>query len=129
MILKVPSLLWLWCLIAVVVILLIVGLVLLIIKKNKHKKIEKQEQEIIDSYYLNIIDSVGGIDNIVNVEALQSRLSFYLKDQSLLDSEKLKEIHINGIVKTSKKITLVVGEMATKYAKSIQEKIEQGGNK
>ena len=38
--------------------------------------------------------------------------------------EALKEIHITGIVKTSKKVTLVVGEMAAKYAQFIQEEIK-----
>ncbi len=128
MIFKVP-LLWLWIVLFVVLMVVLGVFILMIVRHMKTKKQYQQEQEVIDNYYVNIIESVGGINNILKVEALQSRLSFYLKDQSLLQSEKLKEIHIHGIVKTSKKITLVVGEMAVKYATNIQKEMEQGGNK
>lgn len=98
--------------------------IILLKRYLKRKKEFLEEQKVIDSYYKNIIDAVGKIQNIEKVEQVGSRLSFYLKDQSLLQVEALKEIHITGIVKTSKKVTLVVGEMAAKYAQFIQEEIK-----
>lgn len=110
--------------IGVVFILATIAFIILLKRYLKRKKEFLEEQKVIDSYYKNIIDAVGKIQNIEKVEQVGSRLSFYLKDQSLLQVEALKEIHITGIVKTSKKVTLVVGEMATKYAQFIQEEIK-----
>ena len=102
-----------------------ITLIVVLKKKAKRKKAFKEEQKIIDSYYINIIEAVGTLKNIEKVENVGSRLSFYLKDQKLLNIEQLKEIHITGIVKTTKKVTLVVGEMASKYASSIQQEINK----
>lgn len=110
--------------IGVVFILATIAFIFLLKRYLKRKKEFLEEQKVIDSYYKNIIDAVGKIQNIEKVEQVGSRLSFYLKNQSLLQVEALKEIHITGIVKTSKKVTLVVGEMATKYAQFIQEEIK-----
>lgn len=110
--------------IGVVFILATIAFIILLKRYLKRKKEFLEEQKVIDSYYKNIIDAVGKIQNIEKVEQVGSRLSFYLKDQSLLQVEALKEIHITGIVKTSKKVTLVVGEMASKYAQFIQEEIK-----
>lgn len=116
----------LYGLIAAAIIIIAIVIVCLI-KRSKRKKELAAEQQIIDGYYVNIIEAVGSIDNILNVENVGSRLSFYLKDQSLLQVDKLKEINITGIVKTSKKVTLVVGEMAAKYSTSIKAEIEKRG--
>lgn len=113
--------------IGVVFILATIAFIILLKRYLKRKKEFLEEQKVIDSYYKNIIDAVGKIQNIEKVEQVGSRLSFYLKDQSLLQIEALKEIHITGIVKTSKKVTLVVGEMAAKYAQFIQEEIKNQG--
>ena len=110
--------------IGVVFILATIAFIILLKRYLKRKKEFLEEQKVIDSYYKNINDAVGKIQNIEKVEQVGSRLSFYLKDQSLLQVEALKEIHITGIVKTSKKVTLVVGEMAAKYAQFIQEEIK-----
>ena len=110
---------------AILLIALLITLIVVLKKKAKRKKEFKEEQKIIDSYYINIIEAVGTLKNIEKVENVGSRLSFYLKDQKLLNIEQLKEIHITGIVKTTKKVTLVVGEMASKYASSIQQEINK----
>ncbi len=118
-----------WGMILIVVgVVLIVGIIIFAILFKKHLKRKKEfleEQKVIDGYYKNIIEAVGQLKNIEKVEQMGSRLSFYLKDQSLLQVEALKEIHITGVVKTSKKVTLVVGEMAAKYAQFIQEELKQ----
>ena len=79
--------------IGVVFILATIAFIILLKRYLKRKKEFLEEQKVIDSYYKNIIDAVGKIQNI-------------------------------GIVKTSKKVTLVVGEMAAKYAQFIQEEIK-----
>lgn len=118
---------WLIMIIVIIAVLIILVVTFWIVKHSKKKKSYQEEQKIIDNYFVNIIESVGTINNIDSVSHIGSRLSFVLKDQTLLNIEKLKEIHITGIVKTTKKVTLVVGEMAANYANSIQNELENLG--
>ena len=77
--------------IGVVFILVTIAFIFLLKRYLKRKKEFLEEQKVIDSYYKNIIDAVGKIQNIEKVEQVGSRLSFYLKDQSLLQVEALKQ--------------------------------------
>ena len=88
----------------------------LISLKNKDKT-QKEAKE----YYNKIIDAMGGIDNIKDVMVNSSRLSVVLNDNTLLNEEKLQSIKDDGVgvVKSNKKITLVIGEMAKNYCDSI----------
>lgn len=104
-----------------VILVFVLFLILFLLKKKKNKK----KQEIIDNYYQTIIACVGGIDNIVQISSTGSRLSFVLKDFNKLDENKLKEIQITGIFKTSTKITLIVGSLANQYCTYIQKELEK----
>lgn len=107
-------------------VLLLVGITMTIIlfismkdKKDKNAKVQQ--------FYVEIMDIMGGIENIVDVSVNSSRLSLVLKDPSIINNdnlEKLKDKGI-GIVKSSKKITLVVGEMASDYYNSIKKELEK----
>ena len=104
-------------LIVVAAILLIAGCTFLIVYgvsvKNK-KKINEEAK----GYYTVIIDAVGGIENIIDVNSNVSRLTFVLKDNSLIKKEKLEGV---GIFKTSSKVTLAIGNMASEYCQKIKE--------
>ena len=67
--------------IGVVFILATIAFIILLKRYLKRKKEFLEEQKVIDSYYKNIIDAVGKIQNIEKVEQVGSRLSFYLKNQ------------------------------------------------
>ena len=77
--------------------------------------------------YNIITDTFGGISNIESVNVNGSRLSLVLKDTTYINHETLKVMSDMGfgVVKTSKKITLVVGEMATHYYNEIQKQMEK----
>lgn len=99
--------------------LLLLGLIIaLICLTHKRNKVKKQE---LDNYYLTIVKALGELKNIQDVSATGSRLSVVLKNNSLLDEDLLKSIHITGVVKSSKKITLVVGSLASTYETKIKE--------
>lgn len=101
----------------IIVLLALVFLIMFLVSKNAKKKINKE----ISNLYTNIIDCCGGKSNIKEVSSIGSRLTLTLNDNSKLNEEKLKEINITGIFKTTKKVTLVIGEMASEYAKKIKE--------
>ena len=94
-----------------VLIPIIVGIIILIvaiiifINANKKKNLNKEFNEKV----LGIINNLGGNDNIISVTVKMSRVEFVLKDYELVNKEELKNLGVQGISKTSQKITLVVG--------------------
>ena len=94
-----------------VLIPIIIGVVILIvaiiifINANKKKNLNKEFSEKV----LGIINNLGGNDNIISVTVKMSRVEFVLKDYELVNKEELKKLGVQGISKTSQKITLVVG--------------------
>ena len=71
----------------------------------KKKKNNTQYNEKITK----IINELGGNDNIISATSKMSRIEFVLKDYELVNKDELKNLGIQGISKTSQKITLVVG--------------------
>lgn len=97
-------------------------IVFLVARKNK-KKIKTKANEFCNQ----IIEAVGGIDNIIDATAVSSRLSLTLKDNGPIDSDAFKNfVSINniGMVKSSGKITLVIGEYASNYQVIIKNFLE-----
>ena len=86
------------------VIILIVAIIIFI-NANKKKNLNKEFNEKV----LGIINNLGGNDNIISVTPKMSRVEFVLKDYELVNKEELKNLGVQGISKTSQKITLVVG--------------------
>ena len=93
----------------------IIILIVYLVSLKKKKAINADAKQ----YYQNIILAVGGVNNILEVKAIASRLSLVLKDYKKIDDDKLKLAGI-GIVKSTNKVTLVVGLMASEYANQIK---------
>lgn len=102
-------------LIAFFLLLSIIFGVLLIIKKKK-KKNKKYDNNIE-----TIIINLGGRENIIESSFKLSRLILELKDYSLVNKEELVKCGVDGIVTTTKKVTLVVGDLAQTIDKIIKE--------
>ena len=71
----------------------------------KKKKNNTQYNEKITK----IINELGGNDNIISATSKMSRIEFVLKDYELVNKDELKNLGIQGISKTSQKLTLDVG--------------------
>ena len=78
------------------------------------KESKKNKDKNINSTYDEIILNLGGKENIVEMTARGSRLSIVLKDNSLLNSDALKNIGVEGVIVMTSKVTLVIGEDALK---------------
>ena len=102
-------------LIPVICIVLLIILAITFIVLNKRKKSNKAFSEKVQS----IIDNLGGNDNIISVTPKMSRVEFVLKNYEVINKDELKNLGVQGISKTSQKITLVVGnELALDIEKS-----------
>lgn len=87
----------------IVVILLIV--LFLVIRNFKKKKYLLSRNNANNEMLINL----GGQDNIIEAKATGSRLSLVLKDYSIVNESRLKELGVSSIIKMSNKITLVIG--------------------
>ena len=92
----------------VIALLVIIALILLIVACVSKKVKSKKSDEIC----MNILMYLGGKDNITFIEAKGSRLVVSLADRTLLNEENLKSLGVTSIIKTSNKITLVMGNLA-----------------
>ena len=101
-----------YILIAVGIILII--LAILIFNKIKNKNNNKKYNDNI----VKIIENLGGDDNIISITPKMSRVEFVLKNYELVNKDELKLLGVQGISKTSQKITLVVG---TELAKDLEK--------
>ena len=87
---------------------------------RKKKKLTSNAKE----FYHEIVEILGGIDNIDDVMVNSSRLSIVLKNNEVLNKDSFKEfVNKNniGTVKSSKKITLVIGQYANDYYNKIKK--------
>ena len=102
---------------------IVLGIVFFVVK-NKRTKIK--EKQVFDYTSQSIIEALGGKDNIVSCEVMMSRLNVVLHDYKIVDNQKLTEVGVSGTVKTSKKITLIVGKlMSQQLCDSINEIIKK----
>ena len=97
------------CCVIPLVVLIILGVIRLI-KRDSFKKERAAKNN-------DIIIALGGRDNIVSVNSAGSRLSLVLKDYSLMQDDKLKELGVSSIIKMSSKVTLVIGKDAQDIVK------------
>lgn len=99
-----------WIAVSIVVLILITILVLLIVNRNK-----KSKRNVTPSISLDEDEwskALGGNDNIIDAKAVGSRLTLILKDDSLIDSDSLKKLGVQSIMKMSNKLILVVEKQA-----------------
>lgn len=106
-----------------VALLLSVILTIVFVKKSSKKRKAKRE---FDNASKTIVDALGGIDNIISCSVSMSRLNVVLKDYKLVESQQLTDAGVSGTVKTSKKLTLVIGkQLSQRLCNSINEQIEK----
>ena len=84
-------------------IFILASIFLFVFLKRKNNNTQYNEK------ITKIINELGGNDNIISATSKMSRIEFVLKDYELVNKDELKNLGIQGISKTSQKITLVVG--------------------
>lgn len=102
------------CLLAIVVSL--IAIVIILIKKKFTSK--KDDFSSLEEY----VEIFGGLANIIEVKARESRLSLVLKDYQVINEEKLKEKGVTSSIKMTNKITYVIGSMAKEIEEYINSK-------
>lgn len=99
----------------IIAAILIISFTLIVILRKKKNNVQYNES------INKIIENLGGNDNIVSVTPKMSRVEFVLNNYDLVNKEELKILGVQGISKTSQKITLVVGnELANDLNKTFK---------
>ena len=70
-----------------------------------------------------LLSNIGDISNIESVSSSISKVNFKLKDSSLVDLEKIKELGASGIVENSSGFTFIFGNISPQIEKIINEKL------
>lgn len=68
-----------------------------------------------------IVDALGGFDNIVEIEPCITRLRCEVEDASIVDEAALKATGAHGVVAVGDTIQVVVGPNADTIAEDIED--------
>ena len=99
--------------IGVAVVVAIVVVILLLLSKKKNAPIEVKKEYSGSE----VIDALGGKDNIVEHSKAGSRISIVLNNYDIVNESKLNELGVDSIIKMSNKITLVVKDDSDSFYK------------
>jgi phosphotransferase system IIB component len=100
-------------------LVVVIGFVGWLRLKFSHKKTPKTIIRSSTFKYEDFVKSLGGFDNCLEVDFNNSRLILKLEDNSKLDIDLARQCGASGIVKTEKKITIVLGSRAEAVSKYI----------
>ncbi|ACZ09288.1 EIICBA-Glc [Sebaldella termitidis] len=92
--------------------------------ENKlYTKKDYQEKAGEDKLLTDIVESLGGIDNIQNIDACITRLRVSVKDETKVsDDNRWKELNAKGVIRSGKGIQVIYGTQAEIYKNKIRKK-------
>ena len=59
-----------------------------------------------------VVNALGGVDNIVNISATISTITFQVNNMNSVNFDTLKKISIKGVIKSETNVTLLIGDCA-----------------
>lgn len=71
-----------------------------------------------------IVDGLGGADNITEIEPCTTRLRAEVRDASLVDDRALKRAGAHGVMRSGAVVQVVVGTEADTLASDIEDLLE-----
>ena len=81
-----------------------------------------------DEFINNIIDSVGGIDNIEDVGSGLFRLNLYIKDPERMSIDKIRETEVKKVYETRNGLSYELGTSCAAIARIIKKRIKKNTN-
>ena len=112
--------------IVIAVVLFIAGLVLIAYLEIKRRNIQSKNKITVndaqDNEINNIIERLGGINNIIKAESTINKVKVYLKEKENISEDKIKEIkEITGVMWSSNSVSFIIGKKAISIAEKINE--------
>ena len=111
-----------WWIALIVASLILITILLIVFSGRKKRK--KQPVRVIEAskYY----EALGGQENVISHTRTGSRIALVLKDYEALDKEKIKEAGVDGFIKMSDKLVLVIKGDAEAVEKALFGSTEEG---
>lgn len=106
--------------IVALIVIIVLAIIFSYIIKNRQPKQIKAGDIPLDINML--INAVGGKNNIKETIASSSRITFFVKDDSLVDLESLKTLGASGIVQTTNKVSAIFGKYSREISNMINDK-------
>lgn len=101
-----------WIALGVFVFIALVATFFLVFFSYKKRKwteeAEQLEKKVTSQPKVDVYSLLGGKENVVSHDRMKSRIILQLKDDTLVDADKLKGIGVDSIIKMSNKTILVV---------------------
>lgn len=85
----------------------------------------KNKQNKNDSKSELILKGVGGVKNLVDIDACATRLRLTVVDENLVDEELLKTSGAKGVIKKGKGIQIIYGPQVTVIKSDFEEYVEK----
>ncbi|WP_286164299.1 PTS transporter subunit EIIC [Peptoclostridium sp. AF21-18] len=85
----------------------------------------KNKQNKNDSKSELILKGVGGVKNLVDIDACATRLRLTVVDETLVDEELLKTSGAKGVIKKGKGIQIIYGPQVTVIKSDFEEYVEK----
>lgn len=104
-----------WLAVIVLIIVVILFAFLRIKVKNKQAGQSDNEQVAL------LVEYLGGLDNIISVQATISKMSVKLIDPEKVNVSAIKGLGASGIVETKKRISIIFGDLSQEYANKIND--------
>lgn len=109
------------------IIIFVVGvtsfIVVLFYKKSKIKKSEVAITNKVEESTSDLAKLFGSKSNIESITTTGSRVSVNLKDITLVDTNKIREIY-NDVLFTNSKAVFIVGEKSKEFANQLENKLK-----
>ncbi len=78
----------------------------------------------MDERAKSIVDGLGGMDNILDIEPCITRLRTEVRDPSRVDEAALKAAGAHGVLRSGQVVQVVVGPEADTIASDIEDLLE-----
>ncbi|MBE3591777.1 MAG: PTS transporter subunit EIIC [Thermoanaerobacter sp.] len=94
---------------------------------DQYADISKSELDDIAAQYVEVL---GGAENIQSLEACITRLRLTVKDDTIIDDDKLKKIGATGVMRMGKNaLQVIVGTKADLIAQEMKKLMKKAGGK
>lgn len=108
-------------LIIYIAIALVVIFIIFVVSINKSKK---TTQGFLSFDIEHFILYLGGNENIIDYQTSLSKIKIKVKDNSLVDLDKVKNLGASGIVETSEGFTFIFGNVSSTIGEELDKKMK-----
>lgn len=93
--------------------------------KKKGSSEEKSINSKVDELSAMILEGVGGVENLVDIDACATRLRLTVHNSELIDEKKLKSTGAHGVIKKGVGVQVIYGPQVSTIKSDFEEYVER----